>query len=87
MPPLEAMACGTPVIVSQAEALKEVIGDAGMIIESFDAFQIEKALLNFNNLSCLKKELSEQGFVRSREYEWKKLVQRLEFSINNIARQ
>ena len=44
MPPLEAMACGTPVIVSNTSSLPEVVGDAGMLVDPESVEEIAEAM-------------------------------------------
>ena len=44
MPPLEAMACGTPVIVSNTSSLPEVVGNAGMLVDPENVEEIAEAM-------------------------------------------
>jgi glycosyltransferase involved in cell wall biosynthesis len=46
LPPLEAMACGRPVVVTAGGALAEVVGDAGMVVDSFSPVPLSEATLN-----------------------------------------
>lgn len=69
-PPLEAMACGVPVITSHSSSLPEIVGDAGILIdpyrpqEIFDAFE---ALLKDRELS---ENLRAKGLLRAQQYSW-----------------
>lgn len=71
LPPLEALACGCPVICSNTSSLPEVVGEAGILLAPNDqeawAFHINKILNN----EKLKKGLVEKGFKRSSKFSWK----------------
>ncbi len=54
MPPLEAMACGAPVVTSNASSLPEVAGDAALLVDPYDVAQIAQAMW----LVCLSLGLS-----------------------------
>jgi len=44
LPPLEAMACGTPVITSNVSSLPEVVGDAGLMVDPYDVPGLKDAM-------------------------------------------
>jgi glycosyltransferase involved in cell wall biosynthesis len=69
-PPLESMACGTPVICSKAASLPEVCGDAVLYANSVDEIthELEKVLSD----PRLAKELSGKGLKQARKFSWKK---------------
>ncbi|MGN0637341.1 MAG: glycosyltransferase family 4 protein [Huintestinicola sp.] len=71
MPPLEAMSCGTPVIVSDTTSLPEVVGECGLQTDPNDAGQISAALLK-----VLDKEEAERqsimGLERADQFSWDK---------------
>ena len=75
--PLEAMACGTPVVASEAPPLPEVLGDAALFFPPYDeeaiASAMEKALLD----EGLRRKLRERGFARSALFSWEKSAQKL----------
>lgn len=72
LPPLEAMACGTPTIVSNVSSLPEVVQDAAMLVDPNDweeiAIAIQRLLLD-NNLHA---ELSEKGLHRAHCFSWQR---------------
>jgi len=70
IPPLEAMACGTPVIVSNTSSLPEVAGDAGMLVDPYDtemmAWYMEKLIIDTE----LHREYSQKGLMRAEKFTW-----------------
>ena len=64
LPPLEAMACGTPVISSNAASLPEVVGDAGILFDPLDTDAIAKALADVLGSESLRQTLVEHGLSR-----------------------
>lgn len=74
--PLEAMACGTPVIVSSASSLPEVVGDAGLIVESQNVEGLAEAIARLLDDPALRKELGAAGQRRAREFTWPKTAQK-----------
>lgn len=76
MPPLEAMACGTPVIVSNTTSLPEVVGDAGVLVDPEDVEGIAKKLKSIE-YSTVKK-----GILRSKQYAWKFTIKNFRDNIN-----
>lgn len=82
--PLEAMACGTPVIVSNGGALPETVGDAGLIfsLEEPDtlAQSMEKCLKDKN----LRASLAEKGLERVRNFSWQNTAELVWKTLNEI---
>ncbi len=70
LPPLEAMACGTPVAVSRASSLPEVVGDAGLLLEPDDKSAWAEAMIQLCFDHNLRSELSARGPVRALEFSW-----------------
>jgi len=70
LPPLEAMACGTPVVSSNAPAMPEILGNAALLFDPLDtealAEVLRKVLLD-NQLRC---KLVERGLERSQRFTW-----------------
>lgn len=71
MPPLEAMACGTPVIVSDAASLPEVVGDAAMQFRTDDDTDLSEKLGRMLSSDKEKNHFSMLGKERVRQYTWK----------------
>ncbi|BCD62056.1 mannosyl-N-acetyl-alpha-D-glucosaminyl-diphospho-ditrans,octacis-undecaprenol 3-alpha-mannosyltransferase / alpha-1,3-rhamnosyltransferase [Nitratiruptor sp. YY08-26] len=77
LPPLEAMACGTPVIASNSSSIPEVVGDAGILIDPYDVQQICKALQRIDEDEKLRKSLATKGLKRAKAFSWQKATQNL----------
>lgn len=71
LPPLEAMACGCPVITSNTSSLPEIIGDGGVLVNPYDFEAFTKVIQNLIDDLSLKEELIKKGFSRSRFFSWK----------------
>jgi len=65
LPPLEAMACGTPVVASRVSSLPEVVGDAGILVNPNDTEQIAEAPLRVIEHPALRAELSQKAVKRA----------------------
>jgi glycosyltransferase involved in cell wall biosynthesis len=75
LPPLEAMSCGTPVLVSNTTSLPEVVGDAGMMVDPFDVEAIGDGLLRLAGDSAVRADFSSRGLERSKQFSWDKTAQ------------
>ena len=71
LPPLEAMACGTPVVVSDMSSLREVVGDAGVIVDSRDPHALAKAISEVLRDRERHHALREAGLARAKRFSWK----------------
>jgi glycosyltransferase involved in cell wall biosynthesis len=72
LPPLEAMACGTPVIVSNVASLPEVVGDAGLLIDPHDVDELTVALWRVLNEEQLRREMQEKGLRQAELFSWER---------------
>ena len=70
LPPLEAIACGTPVVASRVSSLPEVVGDAGILVEPNDIEQIAQVLLRMIEDSALRAEFSRKALKRAAVFSW-----------------
>ena len=68
LPPLEAMACGIPVITSGNSSLAEVVGDAGTIIEPTDIEQISREIGKLLEDEILRRSQIEKGYERAKKF-------------------
>jgi glycosyltransferase involved in cell wall biosynthesis len=70
IPPLEAMACGCPVIVARAAALPEVCGDAALYCDPDDADDLARKIRELVADPALQSELRHRGSRRARDFTW-----------------
>ena len=77
LPPLEAMASGTPVITSNVSSLPEVVGDAAMLIDPYEPDAIADAMRRVMLDDRLRDDMRERGLVRAREFSWDRSVRRI----------
>jgi glycosyltransferase involved in cell wall biosynthesis len=70
LPPLEAMACGTPVVVSNTSSLPEVVGDAGVTVDPSDAEALAGAIWDLLRQPERCRALSEAGLARAKRFSW-----------------
>jgi len=77
LPPLEAMKCGTPVIVSNTSSLPEVVGNAGLMVDPKNEKQLVKTMYKLYNNEKLRKELSKKGLKQAKKFSWEKTVDQM----------
>ncbi|MBV9357697.1 MAG: glycosyltransferase family 4 protein, partial [Chloroflexi bacterium] len=77
LPVLEAMACGTPVVSSNASCLPEVAAGAALMVEPTDTQALTDALERVLDDAALCADLSRNGIERARRYSWKAAAERL----------
>ncbi|MGC9335027.1 MAG: glycosyltransferase, partial [Anaerolineae bacterium] len=70
LPPLEAMACGLPVIVSNVASLPEVVGDAGLLIDPHDVDELTVAMWRVLSHGELRQEMREKGLRQAARFSW-----------------
>lgn len=75
LPPLEAMACGCPAVVSNAASLPEVCGDAALYFNPYKPEDIADKILLLLNNDNLRVDLTKKGKEHARQYNWKKTAQ------------
>lgn len=74
IPPLEAMACGTPVIASRTSSIPEVVGDSAILIDPYDEKMLAKEIISLLKDNNLQKELREKGLKRAKLFSWEKMA-------------
>ena len=76
LPPLEAMACGTPVVAADRTSLPEVVGDAGLLVNPFDADEIAGAIGRLIDDEHLRAALRVRGRERAARFDWRDTARR-----------
>src|SRR5258708_38822416 len=76
LPPLEAMASGTPVLAGNGSSLPEVVGDAGLLVDAFDIEAIAEGIRRLLEDSALRDDLRRRGLDRAKQFSWDKTAHR-----------
>jgi glycosyltransferase involved in cell wall biosynthesis len=77
LPPLEAMALGTPVVTSNTSSLPEVVGNAAVLVNPENIFDISRALQRVLLDKALREKLKQRGYEQTQRYSWEVSVQRI----------
>ena len=77
LPPLEAMASGTPVVTSNVSSLPEVVGDAALMIDPYEPQAIADAIRRVLVEPELRATLRTRGLARAREFSWERSIRRV----------
>lgn len=84
MPPLESMACGTPVIASNTSSLPEVVGDGGFLVDPHDIEAICDCMYHLAFDDILHRQLSKGGVEYSKTFSWQQSAKELLDIYRNI---
>ncbi len=74
LPPLEAMACGIPVITSNVSSLPEVVADAGMLVDPNSVDSIAEVLYQVVSDKKLREQMRQKGLARAGLFSWEKVA-------------
>ncbi len=85
LPILEAMACGTPVITSNAASMPEVAGDAAMLVDPMDVTAITAAMTEVIQDNRLRQQLRDRGLARAEAFSWEKTADRTKTVLIELA--
>ena len=77
LPPLEAMACGTPVVTSNVSSLPEVAGGAALLVDPLDSEAIADGMVRAVTDDTLRADLIARGLTRAHEFSWKQSVAKI----------
>jgi len=72
LPALEALACGVPVVGSNASSVPEIVGDAGILVDPKDARAMAGALIAVCTEDALHDDLSERALRQAEKFSWEK---------------
>src|SRR6266851_5468895 len=70
VPPLEAMACGAPIITSNTSSLPEVVGDAALLVDPHNTGELSRAITRILEDKALQEELRQKGYERVQHFTW-----------------
>lgn len=73
--PLEAMSCGTPVLVSRVSSLPEIVGSGGWLVDPTDLEEITEGLLTLLQDSALREQLAHCALEQARCFDWAKTAE------------
>jgi glycosyltransferase involved in cell wall biosynthesis len=85
LPPLEAMAHGTPVVTSNATSLPEVVGNAAVLVNPENVFDIMRALHRVLMDEALRARMKERGYRQVTKFSWENSVRRVLDSYQQVA--
>jgi glycosyltransferase involved in cell wall biosynthesis len=77
LPPLEALACGTPVVTSNASSLPEVVGDAALTVDPYAVGDLAAAIERALTDRTLRAVLRERGLLRAEQFTWQRAARDL----------
>jgi glycosyltransferase involved in cell wall biosynthesis len=77
LPPLEAMASGTPVVTSNVSSLPEVAGDAALLVDPYEPQAIAEGMLDVLTNETLRRDLRRRGVARAQQFSWEAAVRRV----------
>ncbi|MCY6485585.1 glycosyltransferase family 1 protein [Clostridium aestuarii] len=87
LPPIEAMACGTPVIASKFTSIPEVLGNAGILINPNDISELSNSIYTVLSNEILRNQLIKKSLTQSTKFTWKKTAEKTLKAYKNIAKQ
>jgi glycosyltransferase involved in cell wall biosynthesis len=77
IPPLEAMACGIPVVCSNASSLPEVAGDAALMVDPLDVDALARAMVRALEDADLRREMIDKGLAQAARFTWEGAARQL----------
>jgi glycosyltransferase involved in cell wall biosynthesis len=86
LPPLEALACGVPVIGSNAASIPEIVGDAGILVDPKDARAMAGALIAVVTEAQLHATLSERAIAQAARFSWEKCARETVAAYESVLR-
>jgi glycosyltransferase involved in cell wall biosynthesis len=75
LPPLEAMACGTPVVVSNTSSLPEVVGDAALLVDPEEPDEMTVAIWRLLSDDAVRQQMRDKGLKRAGLFSWRRAAQ------------
>ncbi len=85
LPPIEAMACGAPVVTSNVSSLPEVTGGAAVLVDPYDVESIADGIARVLSNPALREELRVKGIARALDFSWERSVARTREIYQEVA--
>lgn len=85
LPPLEAMACGVPVVCSNSSSLPEVVGQAGLLVEPTDTAALAQAMRRVLADAPLRADLAGRSLAQAKRFSWAKAADELAAVYRNLC--
>jgi glycosyltransferase involved in cell wall biosynthesis len=83
LPPLEAMACGCPVIAADTSSLREVLGEGGIVVDPVDTKKMVNAIIDIIKDDNVKADMIRKGYKQASGFSWHESAQKM-FNIYSI---
>lgn len=86
LPPLEAMACGCPVVASNTSSLPEVMGEAGIMVDPYDINGLAKAMRDVLSNRQLREDMISKGQEQAKKFSWETATEQTQQVYEKLAR-
>ncbi|GHO66713.1 glycosyl transferase family 1 [Ktedonobacter sp. SOSP1-52] len=77
IPPIEAMACGAPVITSNISSLPEVAGDAALLVDPHNIDELAHAIARLSGDEQLRNDLRQKGYAQAQKFTWEQSARKM----------
>lgn len=84
LPPLEAMACGTPVLTSNVTSIPEVVGNAAVVVDPYDVDAMTDGMNRLVHDNALRESLIEKGLQRAQVFSWDKTAGKIQVVLDEV---
>lgn len=85
LPPLEAMACGCPVVSSNTSSLPEVMGEAGIMVDPYDTDGLAQAMREVLTNRKLRDEMVRKGLEQAKKFSWERAAEQTQEVYDKVA--
>ena len=85
LPPLEAMACGCPIVTSNTSSLPEVVGEAGIMVNPCDIDSLAQAMRQVLTNSELRANMVKRGLEQAKKFSWEKTAEQTQEIYNKVG--
>ncbi|GAI19716.1 unnamed protein product, partial [marine sediment metagenome] len=85
LPPLEAMACGCPVVTSNTSSMPEVVGKAGIMVDPYDTDSLAQAMRRVLTDDKLREDMVGKGLEQAKRFSWEETARKTQEVYNKVA--